>query len=73
MARTASGSTGAEEGLAEMQTALDHARRAVDAADRAEGAAQQTAEHARSIAIAISVVGTLAAVALIAAAARRHR
>ena len=64
----------AEEGLAEMQTVLDHAKRAVEAADRAESAAQQAAQHARSFAKAIAVVvGALAAVALIAAATRRHR
>jgi hypothetical protein len=39
-----------------MQTALDHAKRAVEAADRAERAAQQAGQHARSFAIAISVV-----------------
>ncbi|HEX2462132.1 MAG TPA: hypothetical protein VHJ58_18440 [Vicinamibacterales bacterium] len=40
--------TKAEEGLAEMQTVLDHAKRAVEAADRAERAAHQAAQHARS-------------------------
>lgn len=36
----------AEEGLAEMQTVLDHAKRAVEAADRAERAAHQAAQLA---------------------------
>jgi Flp pilus assembly protein TadB len=65
----------AEEGLAEMQTVLDHAKRAVEAADRAERAAHQAAQHARSYAKVIALVGgALAAVALIAAAIRRrHR
>jgi hypothetical protein len=50
-----------------MQTVLDHAKRRVEAADRAELAAQQAAEHARSFAKAIAVVvGALAAVVLIA-------
>jgi hypothetical protein len=66
--------TKAEEGLAEMQTVLDHAKRAVEAADRAEHAAHQAAQHARSFAKTIAfVVGTLAVAALIAAASRRHR
>ncbi len=64
----------AEDGLAEMPTVLDHAKRALEAADRAERAAQQAAQHACSFAKAIAVVvGALAAVALIAAATRRHR
>jgi hypothetical protein len=57
-----------------MQTVLDHTKRGVEAADRAELAAQQVAEHARSFAKAIAVVvGTLPAVALITVATRRHR
>ena len=64
----------AEEGLAEIQTVLDHAKRAVEAADRAERAAQQAAQHARSFGKTIAaLVGALAVVALIAAATRRHR
>jgi ferric-dicitrate binding protein FerR (iron transport regulator) len=60
--------------LREMQTVLDHAKRGVEAADRAELAAQQAAEHARSFAKAIAVVvGALAAVVLIAVATRQHR
>ena len=64
----------AEEGLAEMQTVLDHAKRAVEAADRAEHAAHQAAQHARSFAKAIAfVAGALVVAALIAAATRRPR
>jgi hypothetical protein len=39
MTRAAKRIAKAEEGLAETQTVLDHAKRAVEAADRAEGAA----------------------------------
>ena len=64
----------AEEGLGEMQTVLHHAKRGVEAADRAELAAQQAAEHARSIArTATVVVGAVAAVASFVSLFRRNR
>jgi Flp pilus assembly protein TadB len=63
----------AEEDLAEMQEALDHAKHVVDAADSADRAIREAAERGRSLGkTALIVVGALVLIAVVGVLVRRR-
>ena len=62
-----------EEGLDEMQDLLDHAKRVVDGADKADQTVREAAGHARSMSKAVLfIAGALIVVALLGVLARRR-
>lgn len=61
----------AEARVAEMQSALDEAQRVLEAADRAQKTAEESAELMRGVALA-AVAGALIITLLLALRRRRH-